>query len=158
MSEFGSRLHANLKSLEVRSSHGKTISNVGHLCIGDWGINQLADPNREIGFGFVSCSCRACVRAGEAKLCGCVREVCLPTLGARTATNSTPGVGGFGFCFFVANYMGFKRFSHGLLLCSWVFWSFLVFDGMLMGFLMFLHTLFAFAAMLMGLFLSLIHI
>ena len=27
-------------------------------------------PNREIGFGFVSCSCRACERAGEAKLRG----------------------------------------------------------------------------------------
>ena len=32
------------------------------------------------------------------------------------------------------------------------FLSFLVFDGMLMGFLMLLHTLFAFAAMLMGFF------
>ena len=31
-------------------------------------------PNREIGFGFVSCSCRACERAGEAKLCVRVRE------------------------------------------------------------------------------------
>ena len=28
-------------------------------------INAV-DPNREIGFGFVSCSCRACVRACEA--------------------------------------------------------------------------------------------
>ena len=30
---------------------------------------------REICFGFVSCSCRACVRAGEAKLRGRVRRV-----------------------------------------------------------------------------------
>ena len=37
------------------------------------GKEALADPNREVGFGFVSCSCRACVRAGEAKLCGRVR-------------------------------------------------------------------------------------
>ena len=34
--------------------------------IGDWGEEALAKPNREIGFGFVSCSCRACVRACEA--------------------------------------------------------------------------------------------
>ena len=32
------------------------------------GIIGSADPNREIGFGFVSYSCRACERAGEAKL------------------------------------------------------------------------------------------
>ena len=38
-------------------------------------MNALADPNREIGFGFVSCSCRACERAGEAKLRGRVRGV-----------------------------------------------------------------------------------
>ena len=38
------------------------------------GKEASADPNREIGFGFVSCSCRACVRA---KLCGCVSDVLL---------------------------------------------------------------------------------
>ena len=38
------------------------------------GKEASADPNRETGFGFVSCSCRACVRA---KLRGCVREVLL---------------------------------------------------------------------------------
>ena len=32
------------------------------------GKKASAEPNREIGFGFVSCSCRACVRASEAKL------------------------------------------------------------------------------------------
>ena len=36
------------------------------------GNEALAEPNREIGFGFVSCSCRACVRA---KLCERVSEV-----------------------------------------------------------------------------------
>ena len=36
---------------------------------------RLRGINREIGFGFVSCSCRACVRAGEAKLRGRVRRV-----------------------------------------------------------------------------------
>ena len=30
------------------------------------GKETSAEPNREIGFGFVSCSCRACVRACEA--------------------------------------------------------------------------------------------
>ena len=43
-------------------------------------------PNREIGFGFVSCSCRACERAGEAKLCGRVRGECLSTLGVSVLT------------------------------------------------------------------------
>ena len=37
-------------------------------------------PNREIRFGFVPCSHRACERAGEAKQCGRVREECLSTL------------------------------------------------------------------------------
>ena len=32
------------------------------------GKEASADPNREIGLGFFSCSCRAGVRAGEAKL------------------------------------------------------------------------------------------
>ena len=39
------------------------------------GIIDAVDPNREIGFGFVSCSCRACVRACEAVR---VRERCAP--------------------------------------------------------------------------------
>ena len=39
----------------------KELQTVNGLTIGDWG-----EPNREIGFGFVSCSCRACVRACEA--------------------------------------------------------------------------------------------
>ena len=39
------------------------------------GKEALAEPNREIGFGFVSCSCRACERAGEAKLRGRVRAM-----------------------------------------------------------------------------------
>ena len=36
---------------------------------------MAAPPNREIDFAFVSCSCRACERAGEAKLRGRVRGV-----------------------------------------------------------------------------------
>ena len=50
------------------------------------GRETPATPNREIGFGFVSCSCRACVRA---KLCGYVRQVS-PTLGARTERLPAP--------------------------------------------------------------------
>ena len=52
--------------------------------------------------------------------------------------------------------MGFRGFTHGLLVCSCAFWFFLVFDSMLTSFLMLLHTLFAFAAMLM-VFLMLLH-
>ena len=50
----------------------------------------MADPNREIGFGFVSCSCRACVRAGEAKLRERVRDDAFSSLVARTARCTPP--------------------------------------------------------------------
>ena len=43
-----------------------------------WGSEYAlvaAPRNREIDFAFVSCSCRACERAGEAKLRGRVRGV-----------------------------------------------------------------------------------
>ena len=51
--------------------------------------------------------------------------------------------------------MGFLMLLHALFAFAAMFMgflSFLVFDGMLMGFLMLLHTLFAFAAMLIGFF------
>ena len=51
----------------------------------------MADPNREIGFGFVSCSCRACVRAGEAKLSERVRDDAFSSLVARTARCTPAG-------------------------------------------------------------------
>ena len=44
------------------------------------GKEASAEPNREIGFGFVSCSCRACVRA---KLCERGREVLLNAGGSN---------------------------------------------------------------------------
>ena len=77
----------------------------GH--IGDWGKEALADPNREIGFGFVSCSCRACVRA---KLRERVRDV-LPQrwrLGWQEVLRLRRG---FGFSVFAAISIGFKAFS-----------------------------------------------
>ena len=113
------------------------------------GINQRSWP--PIG-KLVSVSFRVrVVRASERARRSCVgeweRSVC-----QRWASKSwdvlRPVVCGRGV--FDAMFMVFFTFSHGLLLCSWVFWSFLVFDGMLMGFWMLLHTLFAFAAMLMG--------
>ena len=40
---------------------------------------SFSDPNREIDFGFGSCrACRACGRAGEAKLRGSVRAAMIP--------------------------------------------------------------------------------
>ena len=59
---------------------------------GNWSTHE--SPNREISFGFVSCSCRACVRAGEAKLCGRVPVTgeCLSTLGPANLTFPTPAV------------------------------------------------------------------
>ena len=43
--------------------------------LGEWVRPCGCPPNREIDFAFVSCSCRACERAGEAKLRGRVRGV-----------------------------------------------------------------------------------
>ena len=47
--------------------------------VGGGGIIDLSIPNRDIGFGLVACSCRACERAGEVKLHEHVR-VCFSTL------------------------------------------------------------------------------
>ena len=54
------------------------------------GKEALADLNREIGFGFVSCSCRACERAGEAKLRERVRGDAFSSLGLATVTFPPP--------------------------------------------------------------------
>ena len=82
------------------------------------GIIDAVDPNREIGFGFVSCSCRACVRACEAVW---VRVgACSSTLEARTARNPTPARGGL---------------FHFLLLYAWVLrFFFSVFNAIRIGF------------------------
>ena len=61
------------------------------MCVSEVeGKEALADPNREIGFGFVSCSCRACVRAGEAKLRERVRDDAFSSLVARMARCAAP--------------------------------------------------------------------
>ena len=67
----------------IPSGYNTYISEVG-------GKEALADPNREIGFGFVSCSCRACVRAGEAKLRERVRDDAFSSLVARIARCAPP--------------------------------------------------------------------
>ena len=59
------------------------------------GKEATADPNREIGFGFVSCSCRACVRAGEAKLRERVGDVILNAGGSNGNIDSSPPAAGF---------------------------------------------------------------
>ena len=86
--------------------------------IGDCGeIVDAVDPNQEIGFGFVSCSCRACERAGEAKLCGRVREQCFPNACAQNGKMFCGGGGGGSGSAVVLSF---------LLICSWVF--FLLFE------------------------------
>ena len=103
------------------------MKTIGYLCIyrhiyiGDWGeIIDAGDPNREIGF--VLCLCRACERAGEAKLCGRVREQCLSTLATGPQNENKCSGLGCSFCVFAAIHIpGFLIFSHGLLLCSWAF-------------------------------------
>ena len=124
--------------------------------IGDWGeLIDAGDPQsgNRFRFRFVFVSCVRASGRGEA-VWACERGVFLNAGGLLSNISSGRGFGLASAWFlllrFVAIYMGFKPFWHGLLLCSWAFWSFLVFDGMLMVFLMLLHTLFAFAAMLMG--------
>ena len=75
-------------------------------------------PNREIGFGFVSCSCRACVRACEA-VWAC-EAMCFSSLVARLATFPAPARLGHGFFsgLFVAMRKGFKDCAEILLLCA----------------------------------------
>ena len=80
------------------------------------GKKASAIPNREIGFGFVSCSCRACVRA---KLCERVREVLL-NAGASDGKKYDSG-GDFNFSYLDDSYMGFKVFFLGSMLYAWAF-------------------------------------
>ena len=57
---------------------------VSVVFVGDWReLSAQLTRNQEIGVGFVSCSRRACKRAGEVKLCGRVREKYVSTLGLR---------------------------------------------------------------------------
>ena len=95
------------------------MKTIGYLCIyrhiyiGDWGeIIDAGDPNREIGF--VSCLCRACERAGEAKLCGRVREQCLSTLATGPQNENKCSGLGCSFCVFAV-----IRYTY-----SWVFYFF----------------------------------
>ena len=55
------------------------------------GMSALADPNREIGFGFGSCSCRACERARRS--CVGVRGDVLLNAGASNGKMYDSGAG-----------------------------------------------------------------
>ncbi len=72
------------------------------------GKEALAEPNREIGFGFVSSSCRAW-RAGEAKLRDRVREMPSQRWGLGCVEVLRSGVG-LVPALFAAMCMGFKQF------------------------------------------------
>ena len=76
--------------------------------IGDWGKEALADPNREIGFGFVSCSCRACVRACEAVW---VREGVFPQRWRLERQQTRLRAWGGPRMFFLVKTVGFNCFS-----------------------------------------------
>ena len=56
------------------------------------GILNAVDPNREIDFGFVPCSCRPCERAVETKLFGRAREASLLMQGPRILRSATPAM------------------------------------------------------------------
>ena len=87
-------------------------------CLSEIGGNEaLADPNREIGFGFVSCSCRACVRAGEAKLRERVGSVLLNAGGSNGHIGPSDSGGGFSFdsfcCYQQSDFWHITFYLHG---------------------------------------------
>ena len=96
------------------------------------GKEASAEPNREIGFGFVSCSCRACVRA-------CVRSCvsawvrCPLNAGGSNGKKFDSGVG-WGFWFLGATTVGFKDFFRSCWGKLWVFWIFFCIHFYLHGF------------------------
>ena len=109
-------------------------------------------PNWEIGFGFVSCSCRARERAGEAKLCGRVREQSFPTLVPRMVrcapAAAFPAVLWYlRFCCYAHELFDFCSFLDAMLMGFLICFRFCCYAH---GFLMCLYTCFVFAAMLMG--------
>ena len=112
---------------------------------------SAVDPSREISFGFVSCSCRACERAGEAKLWACERGVFVNARGLHSNISSGRGLG-FGFRFFVsvAIYVGFKFVSKKHIAIYVEFFCFSVFCLLLTYFLMFLFLI-AIVVIYMGL-------
>ena len=125
-----------------------------HLCgsslqrIGDWReLIDAGDPQSGnwFRFRFVLVSCVRASWRGEA-VRACERGVFVNAEGLHSNISVCCSGRGFPFCVFHAICKGFKEKAQILLLCLWAFWSFLVFYGMLMGFLMLLHTLFAFAA------------
>ena len=72
-------------------------------------------------FRFVFVSCVRASGRGEA-VWACERGVFVNAGGLRSNISFRPGVGlGFLLFVFVGMLMGFKAFSHGLLLCSWAF-------------------------------------
>ena len=73
------------------------------------GKEASADPNREIGFGFVSCWGRACVRS-----CVSVCGGMLLNAGGSNGQKYCSGVG-FAFSFFIAIRIGFKQFLQYVL-------------------------------------------
>ena len=75
-------------------------------------------PNREIGFGFVSCSCRACVRACEA-VWAC-EGMCFSSLVARMPGCPGPAwlVRGLLSGSFLALRKGFKDCAGILVVCA----------------------------------------
>ena len=75
-------------------------------------------PNREIGFGFVSCSCRACVRACEA-VWAC-EGMCFSSLVARMPGCARPArlLRGFVSGSFLVLRKGFKDCAGILVVCA----------------------------------------
>ena len=93
------------------------------------------------------------MRAGEAKLCGRVRQQCFPTLVPRMvrcapAAAAAPAVlWSFRFCCYAHGFFDFLSFLDAMLMGFLIVFAFVV---MLMGFLMCLCIFFVFIAMLMG--------
>ena len=70
--------------------YGQDVKYVQYVQLEIGGKEAPATPNREIGFSFVSCSCRACVRACEAVR---VREAGVPNAGGSDGEIFDSGAG-----------------------------------------------------------------
>jgi len=89
------------------------------LRIGGWGKESVRIPSREIGFGFVSCSCRASERARRS--CARVRGRDDPPNAGEHPVEISCAVAWFHLFIFAAIRMVLTKKARGMLYASF-FW------------------------------------
>ena len=88
-------------------------------------VVHAVDPDWEIGLGFVACLFRVCKRAGEAQLCGRVREWRFPTQVFRMVrcdpAQGPAVIAAFHVCCYVQSFIWVFRadscYVHGVVEC-----------------------------------------